>query len=84
MAITGCELQNVTVGKGLNGPGLRQAGDMVDLDYPSFLIDREEDTVPPGPPTPQSGDPQGYDSGGRGSSASQPTGSRAQRHQWDR
>jgi hypothetical protein len=43
MAITGCQLQNVTVGKGLYGPGLRQAGDMVDLDYPPFFIDREED-----------------------------------------
>jgi hypothetical protein len=48
MAITGCELQNVTAGKGLDGPGLRQAGDMIDLDYLSFLIDPEEDAVPPG------------------------------------
>jgi hypothetical protein len=53
MAITGCQLQNVTVGKGLNKPGLRQAGDMVDLDYPPFFIDREEDAVAPGPQAPQ-------------------------------
>jgi hypothetical protein len=26
---------------------------MVDLDYPSFFIDREEDPVPPGPQAPQ-------------------------------
>jgi hypothetical protein len=48
MVITGCQLQNVTVGKGLNGPGLRQAGDMVDLDYRPFFIDHEEDAVLPG------------------------------------
>jgi hypothetical protein len=34
-------------------PGLRQAGDMVDLDDLLFFIDRVEDAVPPGPQTPQ-------------------------------
>ena len=34
-------------------PGLRQAGDVVDLDCPPFLIDRVEDAVPPGPQAPQ-------------------------------
>jgi hypothetical protein len=34
-------------------PGLREAGDVVDLDYPPFLIDRVEDAVPPGPQAPQ-------------------------------
>jgi len=34
-------------------PGLRQAGDVVDLDYPPFFIDRVEDAVPPGPQAPQ-------------------------------
>jgi hypothetical protein len=33
--------------------GLWQAGDMVDLDYPPFFVDRVEDAVPPGPQTPQ-------------------------------
>jgi hypothetical protein len=33
-------------------PGLRQAGDIVDLDYPPFFIDRVEDEVPPGPQAP--------------------------------
>jgi len=27
-------------------PGLGQAGDVVDLDYPPFFIDRVEDAVP--------------------------------------
>jgi hypothetical protein len=49
MATAGCELQNVTADKGLICQGLRQAGDVVDLDYPSFFIDRVEDAVPPGP-----------------------------------
>ncbi len=30
---------------------------MVDLDFPPFFIDREEDAVAPGPQAPQSGDP---------------------------
>ncbi len=34
-------------------PGLRQAGDVVDLDYPPFFLDRVEDAVPPGPSAPQ-------------------------------
>jgi hypothetical protein len=34
-------------------PGLRQAGDVVDLDYPLFFIDRVEDAVSPGPQAPQ-------------------------------
>jgi hypothetical protein len=38
---------------GLDMPGLRQAGDVVDLDYPPFFVDRVEDAVPPGPQTPQ-------------------------------
>ena len=32
---------------------LRQASDMVDLDYLPFFIDRVEDAVPPGPQAPQ-------------------------------
>ena len=34
-------------------PGLRQAGNVVDLDYPLFFVDRVEDAVPPGPQAPQ-------------------------------
>jgi Beta-eliminating lyase len=34
-------------------PGLRQAGDRVDLDYPPLFVDRVEDAVPPGPQAPQ-------------------------------
>ena len=34
-------------------PGLWQAGDVVDLDYPPFFIDRVEDAVPPSPQAPQ-------------------------------
>ena len=34
-------------------PGLRQAGDVVDLDYSLFFVDRAEDAVPPGPQAPQ-------------------------------
>jgi hypothetical protein len=34
-------------------PELRQAGDVVDLDYPPFFIDRVEDAVPPRPQAPQ-------------------------------
>jgi hypothetical protein len=30
----------------LDIPGLRQADDVVDLDYPPFFIDRVEDAVP--------------------------------------
>jgi hypothetical protein len=33
-------------------PGRRQAGDVVDLDYPPFFINRLEDAVPPGPQAP--------------------------------
>jgi hypothetical protein len=39
--------------QGLDRPELRQAGDVVDLDYPPFVIDRVEDAVPPGPQAPQ-------------------------------
>jgi hypothetical protein len=46
MAITGCQLQDVTADR-LDMPGLRQAGDVVDLDYPPFYIDHVEDAVPP-------------------------------------
>jgi hypothetical protein len=52
MAITGCQLQNVPVGR-IDMPGLRQAGDVVHLDYPLFFIDRVEDAVPPGSQAPQ-------------------------------
>ena len=52
MAIAGCQLQNVTADR-VDMPGLRQAGDVVDLDYPPFFIDRVEDAVPPGPQAPQ-------------------------------
>src|SRR5437867_9224987 len=51
MAITRYQLRNVTA-DGLI-PGLREAGDVVDLDYPPFFIDRVEDAVPPGPQAPQ-------------------------------
>jgi hypothetical protein len=34
-------------------PELRQAGHVVDLDYPPFFIDRLDDAVPPRPPAPQ-------------------------------
>ncbi len=50
--------------------GLREAGDVVDLDYPPFFIDRAEDAVRPARRRRRSGDPQGNDSGGRGSPAS--------------
>ena len=30
-------------------PALRQTGDVIDLDYPPFFVDRVEDAVPPGP-----------------------------------
>jgi hypothetical protein len=39
--------------QGLHIPGLRQADDVIDLDYPPFFIDRVEDAVPPGPQAPQ-------------------------------
>jgi hypothetical protein len=32
---------------------LREASDMVDLDYPPFFIDRVEHAVAPGPQAPQ-------------------------------
>ena len=35
--------------QGLEMRELRQAGDMVDLDYPPFFIDRVEDAVPSSP-----------------------------------
>ena len=54
MAITECQPQNVAVDRA-DLPRLRQAGDMADLDYPPFFIDREEETVAPGP---QRGAPQ--------------------------
>jgi len=38
---------------GADMPGLRQAGDVVDLDYPPFFIDRVEDAVPPDTQAPQ-------------------------------
>jgi hypothetical protein len=38
---------------GLDVPGLQQAGDVVDLDYPPFFIERVEDAVPPSPQAPQ-------------------------------
>jgi hypothetical protein len=47
MATTGFQLQDVTANR-VDVPGLRQAGDVVDLDYPLFFIDRVEDAVPPG------------------------------------
>jgi len=34
-------------------PGLRQAGDVIGLDYQPSLVDRAEDAVPPGPQAPQ-------------------------------
>jgi hypothetical protein len=37
--------------------GLRQADDMIDLDYPPFFIDRAEDAVPSSPQAPQICDP---------------------------
>ena len=52
MAITGCQLRNVTTDR-VDMPGLQQAGDVVDLDYPPFFLDRVEDAVPPGPQPPQ-------------------------------
>ena len=48
MATTEFQLQNVTASR-VDVPGLRQAGDVVDLDYPQFFLDRVEDAVPPGP-----------------------------------
>ncbi len=39
--------------RGLDMPWLRQAGDVVDLDYQPFFIDRVEDAVPPGSQAPQ-------------------------------
>src|SRR5690242_15139019 len=34
---------------GTFAPGLRQAGGVVDLDYPPFFVDRVEDALAPGP-----------------------------------
>ena len=39
--------------QGPYAPGLRQAGDVVDLDYPPFFVDRVEDALAPGPQAPQ-------------------------------
>jgi len=39
--------------QGLDMPGLRQAGDVIDLDNLPFFINRVEDAVPPGPQAPQ-------------------------------
>ena len=39
--------------RGLDKRELRQAADVVDLDYPPFFVDRVEDAVPPGPQAPQ-------------------------------
>jgi hypothetical protein len=39
--------------QGLDMPGLQQADDVVDLDYPPLFVDRVEDTVPPGTQAPQ-------------------------------
>jgi hypothetical protein len=52
MAIAGYQLRNVTADR-VDMPGLRQAGDVVDLDYPPFFIDRVEDALPPGSQAPQ-------------------------------
>ncbi len=52
MTLTGCQLQNVIVGRNWYAR-LGYAGDVVDLDYPPFFIDRVEDAVPPGPQAPQ-------------------------------
>ena len=38
---------------GAKVPGLRQAGDVVDLNYPPFFVDCVEDAVPSGPQAPQ-------------------------------
>ena len=40
-------------GPGLHERELRQAGDVVDLDWPPFVIDRVEDAVASGPQAPQ-------------------------------
>jgi hypothetical protein len=52
MPITGCQLRNVAADR-LDMPGLREACDVVNLDYPLFFIDRVEDAVPAGPQAPQ-------------------------------
>jgi hypothetical protein len=70
MATTGCQLQNVTADRDLICRAT--AGDVIDLDYPPFVIDRVEDAVPLGPQAPQIRRPVRNDSGGRGSSASWP------------
>jgi hypothetical protein len=57
MATAGCELQNVTADKGLICQGLRQAGDVVDLDYPSFFIDRVKTRYRPARRRRRFGDP---------------------------
>ena len=46
-AVTGCQIQDVYRRQGLDHPGLRQAGNVVDLDYQPFFLDRVEDAVPP-------------------------------------
>ena len=69
MAIIGCQLRNVAADSA-EAPGLRQAGDVVDPDYPPFFIDRAEDAAPASPQAAQIRRPVGNDSGGCGSSAS--------------
>jgi len=56
MAITGCQLQNATADR-TDMPGLQEAGDVADLDYPLFIIDRVEDAVPSARRCRRSGDP---------------------------
>jgi hypothetical protein len=51
MAINGFQLRNVTADR-VDMPRLRQAGDVVDLDYQPFSIARVEDAVPPRPQAP--------------------------------
>jgi len=58
--------------QGPDMPGLRQAGDVVDLDCLPFFIDRVEDVVPPGPQAPQIRRSVRERSGGRLYRANQP------------
>jgi hypothetical protein len=41
---------------------LRETGDVIDLDYPLFFVDRAEDAVPAGPQPPQVRRPVSADS----------------------
>jgi hypothetical protein len=56
MTISGCQLQNVTADR-VDAPGLWQAGDVVDLDYPPFFIDRAKTRYRPARRRRRSGDP---------------------------